>query len=197
MLTHEQSRCPALAKEDIESFMVGGSDGDGAGATSCKAVVANDTKQLGERREAHYNRSQAGRGGDKGKGLVRESQGAYRQEGSFHPYKGKHPRGYGDGASYQGRYTGYGDRRIGSLHKPLPRATINRGDCFEDIEKKESMNPLLRMMEDQIFDTHRNFIRDLASILLTIAIFRSKGSESNLLLGLVSLPSASFLRFMD
>ncbi|WZZ71150.1 LOW QUALITY PROTEIN: hypothetical protein YC2023_082520 [Brassica napus] len=113
MLTHEQSRCPALAKEDIESFMVGGSDGDEAGATSYKAVVANDTKQLGERREAHYNRSQAGRGGDKGKGIVRESQGAYRQEGSFHPYKGKHPRGYGDGASYQGRYTGYGDRRIG------------------------------------------------------------------------------------
>ncbi|WZZ71140.1 LOW QUALITY PROTEIN: hypothetical protein YC2023_082510 [Brassica napus] len=92
--------------------MVGGSDGDGAGATSYKAVVANDTKQLGLRREAHYNRSQAGRGGDKDKGIVRESQGAYRQEGSFHPYKGKHPRGYGDGASYQGRYTGYGDRRI-------------------------------------------------------------------------------------
>ena len=60
MLTHEQSRCPPLAKEDIESFMVGGFDGDGAGATSYKAVVANDTKQLGERREAHYNRSQAG-----------------------------------------------------------------------------------------------------------------------------------------
>ena len=113
MLTHEQSRCPPLAKEDIESFMVGGFDGDGAGATSYKAVVANDTKQLGERREAHYNHSQAGRGGDKDKGIVRESQGAYRQEGSFHPYKGKHPRGYGDGASYQGRYTGYGDRRIG------------------------------------------------------------------------------------
>ncbi|XP_009107638.2 uncharacterized protein LOC103833302 [Brassica rapa] len=113
MLTHEQSRCPALAKEDTESFMVGGSDGDGAAATSYKAVVANDTKQFGERREAHYNRSQAGRGGDKGKGIVREPQGVYRQEGSFHPYKGKHPRGYGDGASYQGRYTGYGDRRMG------------------------------------------------------------------------------------
>ncbi|KAF3593327.1 hypothetical protein DY000_02022454 [Brassica cretica] len=54
------------------------------------------------------------------------------------------------------------------------------------------MNPLLRMMEDQIFDTHRNFIRELTSILLTIAIFRSKGSESNLLLGLVS--SSSLLK---
>ncbi|KAF2550918.1 hypothetical protein F2Q68_00034602 [Brassica cretica] len=105
--------------------MVGGFDGDGAGATSYKAVVANDTKQLGERREAHYNHSQAGRGGDKDKGIVRESQGAYRQEGSFHPYKGKHPRGYGDGASYQGRYTGYGDRRIGVRRSPVA-GTVNK-----------------------------------------------------------------------
>ncbi|KAG2266183.1 hypothetical protein Bca52824_073262 [Brassica carinata] len=118
MLTHEQSRCPPLAKEDIESFMVGGFDGDGAGATSYKAVVANDTKQLGERREAHYNHSQAGRGGDKDKGIVRESQGAYRQEGSFHPYKGKHPRGYGDGASYQGRYTVRNDEGDQLLQDP-------------------------------------------------------------------------------
>ncbi|KAF2550917.1 hypothetical protein F2Q68_00034603 [Brassica cretica] len=95
------------------------------GATSYKAVVANDTKQLGERREAHYNRSQAGRGGDKDKGIVRESQGAYRQEGSFHPYKGKHPRGYGDGPSYQGRYTGYGDRRIGVRRSPVV-GTVNK-----------------------------------------------------------------------
>ncbi|KAL0753575.1 hypothetical protein Bca101_091243 [Brassica carinata] len=112
MLTHEQSQCPALAKEDTESFMVGGSDGDGAAATSYKYVVANDTKQLG---------------GDKGKGIVRESQGAYRQEGSFHPYKGKHPRGYGDGASYQGRYTGYGDRRIGMQSRGPQQQQLRNG----------------------------------------------------------------------
>ncbi|KAF3593328.1 hypothetical protein DY000_02022453 [Brassica cretica] len=38
---------------------------------------------------------------------------------------GKHPRGYGDGPSYQGRYTGYGDRRIGVRRSPVV-GTVNK-----------------------------------------------------------------------
>ncbi|CAN6846777.1 unnamed protein product [Brassica oleracea] len=55
------------------------------------------------------------RGGDKGKGIAREKQGPYKQEDTYHPYKENLTRGYGEGSSFRGRRTGYGDRRVG-LH---------------------------------------------------------------------------------
>jgi len=80
---------------------------------------------------------------------------------------------------------------LGLLKKPLLKATTNR-DCFEDIVKKESMNLWLPMMEDHILETRLKFVRDLADNLVSITIFRSKGSESkSISLGFVSfsLPS--------
>ncbi|KAG5410916.1 hypothetical protein IGI04_007235 [Brassica rapa subsp. trilocularis] len=77
-------------------------------------LVANEPRQNGERREGQYGRSQGFqgvRGSDKGKGIAREKQGLHKQEGVYHPYKEKFSRGYGEGPSFYGRNSGYGNKK--------------------------------------------------------------------------------------
>ncbi|KAF2542747.1 hypothetical protein F2Q68_00030980 [Brassica cretica] len=113
-LTHELSRCPELIKEEEVTLKVDDSGEDGMGATSFKAMVANESRQNGEQREGQNGRSQGFqgvRGSDKGKGIAREKQGFHKQEGAYHPYKEKFSRGYGEGSSFYGRNNRYGNKK--------------------------------------------------------------------------------------
>ncbi|CAN6860554.1 unnamed protein product [Brassica oleracea] len=141
-LTHECSRCPRLRKEEPLGAAVGGLDGDGAQATSYKAVVAHGNSQSGERREHQQTRSQNNRGGDKGKGIAYEKQGSSKQDRSFHPYKGKLTRGYGDGSSTNGRDSGYGERRRGMQSRGAqPRGVVPRGHHLAIVAEGEQQLP--------------------------------------------------------
>ncbi|KAF3600365.1 hypothetical protein F2Q69_00035274 [Brassica cretica] len=109
-----ESRCPELIKEGDATLKAGESAEAGAGATSFKAVVANESNQYGERREGQYGRSQGiqgARGSDKGKGIAREKHGHHKQDSSYQPYKEKFPRGYGEGSSFYGRHMGYVNKK--------------------------------------------------------------------------------------
>lgn len=110
-LTHEKLRCPSLVKEEDNGLKEGATAEEGGGATSYKAIASNAPKQSAVRREGY-----GGRGNDKGKGIARD-QGAYRQDDSYHPYKDKFSRNYGDGSSYYGRNKGHGDRQMGGQNK--------------------------------------------------------------------------------
>lgn len=140
-LTHEYSCCPRLHKEELPGAGVGGSDGEGAQAVSYKAVVAHGSGKLsGERRE--QTRSQNIRGGDKGKGIAYEKHGSSKQDGPFHPYKGKFTRGVGDGSSLNGRGSGYGDRRRGMQSRgPQPRGMVHRGQQLASVAEGEQQLP--------------------------------------------------------
>ncbi|KAF3532410.1 hypothetical protein DY000_02041050 [Brassica cretica] len=89
----------------------GGPGSDGAHATSYKAVVAQ--------------------------GIAYEKQGSSKQDGSFHPYKGKITRGYGDGSSMNGRDSGYGERRRGTQ----PRGVVPRGQHLATVAEGEQQLP--------------------------------------------------------
>ncbi|RID75786.1 hypothetical protein BRARA_B02811 [Brassica rapa] len=113
-LTHEQARCPELIKEDEATVKEVVSGETGSGATSFKAVVANESRQNGDRREGQYGRAQGFQGAngtDKRKGIAREKQGYQKQDGAYHPYKEKFTRGYGEGSSFNRRFNGYGNKR--------------------------------------------------------------------------------------
>ena len=113
-LTHEMARCPELTKEEEVALKVDDSGEGGMGATSFKAMVANEARQNGERREGQNGRSQGfqgARGSDEGKGITREKQGFHKQEGVYHPYKEKFSRGYGGGSSFYGKNNGYGNKK--------------------------------------------------------------------------------------
>ncbi|XP_022549781.2 uncharacterized protein LOC106373635 [Brassica napus] len=140
-LTHEYSCCPRLHKEELPGAGVGGSDGEGAQAVSYKAVVAHGSGKLsGERRE--QTRSQNIRGGDKGKGIAYEKHGTSKQDGPFHPYKGKFTRGVGDGSSLNGRGSGYGDRRRGMQSRGAqPRGMVHRGQQLASVAEGEQQLP--------------------------------------------------------
>ncbi|KAL0771481.1 hypothetical protein Bca101_036632 [Brassica carinata] len=140
-LTHEYSCCPRLHKEELPGAGVGRSDGEGAQAVSYKAVVAHGSGKLsGERRE--QTRSQNIRGGDKGKGIAYEKHGSSKQDGPFHPYKGKFTRGVGDGSSLNGRGSGYGDRRRGMQSRgPQPRGMVHRGQQLASVAEGEQQLP--------------------------------------------------------
>lgn len=87
-LTHEQARCPELIKEGKATVKEVVSGETGSGATSFKAVVANESRQNGG--EGQYGRAQGFQGAngtDKGKGIAREKQGYQKQDGAYHPYK--------------------------------------------------------------------------------------------------------------
>lgn len=141
-LTHECSRCPRLHKEELLGVAGGGPGSDGAQATSYKAVVAHGSSQSGERRAYQQTRSQNNRVGDKGKGIAYEKQGSSKQDGSFHPYKGKHTRGYGDGSSMNGRDSGYGERRRGMQSRGTkPRGVVPRGQHLATVAEGEQQLP--------------------------------------------------------
>ncbi|KAG2288776.1 hypothetical protein Bca52824_048380 [Brassica carinata] len=128
-------------KEELPGAGVGRSDGEGAQAVSYKAVVAHGSGKLsGERRE--QTRSQNIRGGDKGKGIAYEKHGSSKQDGPFHPYKGKFTRGVGDGSSLNGRGSGYGDRRRGMQSRgPQPRGVVHRGQQLASVAEGEQQLP--------------------------------------------------------
>lgn len=120
----------------------GGPGSDGAQATSYKTVVAHGSSQSGERRAYQQTRSQNNRVGDKGKGIAYEKQGSSKQDGSFHPYKGKHTRGYGDGSSMNGRDSGYGERRRGMQSRGTkPRGVVPRGQHLATVAEGEQQLP--------------------------------------------------------
>ncbi|KAL0758296.1 hypothetical protein Bca101_074446 [Brassica carinata] len=99
-------------------------------------------KMSGERREYQQTRSENNRGGDKGKGIAYEKQGSSKQDGSFHPYKGKLTRGYGDGSSMNGRDSGYGERRRGMQSRGTqPRGVVPRGQHLATVAEGEQQLP--------------------------------------------------------
>ncbi|KAH0914370.1 LOW QUALITY PROTEIN: hypothetical protein HID58_028816 [Brassica napus] len=125
----------------LTSVPGGGPDG-GAQATSYNAVVAHGSNQRGERTEHQQTRAQNNRGGDKGKGIAYEKQGSSKQDGSFHPYKGKLTRGYGDGSSMNGRVSGYGQNRRGMQARGAqPRGVVPRGQHLSTVSEGKQQLP--------------------------------------------------------
>ncbi|XP_056844259.1 uncharacterized protein LOC130496302 [Raphanus sativus] len=122
MLTHEQARCPSLKKEEPVNVTGGaGEEGPGEGGanvTSFKAAVVHGSKTQGDRR-------------DKGKGIARQKQGPYRKEDAYHPYKEKFSKGYGEGSSFNGKHSGYGNRKLG----PQPRGQVMNNGEGETLSK--------------------------------------------------------------
>lgn len=112
-LTHDTSRCPTLNKEEHVQFIGGSTETERGNATSYKAAVTNNNRQVEERSGGQQGRHQGARGGEKGKGVARNRQVPYKYEEPYHPYREKLPRGNCEGSSY-GRNAGYGDRRKGS-----------------------------------------------------------------------------------
>ncbi|KAL0655653.1 hypothetical protein Bca4012_076237 [Brassica carinata] len=102
--------------EELLGVAGGGPGSDGAQATSYKAVVAH--------------------------GIAYEKQGSSKQDGSFHPYKGKLTRGYGDGSSMNGRDSGYGERRRGMQSRGTqPRGVVPRGQHLATVAEGEQQLP--------------------------------------------------------
>ncbi|WZZ08214.1 hypothetical protein YC2023_094135 [Brassica napus] len=133
--------CDWLHKEELLGAAGGGPDG-GAQATSYNAVVAHGSNQRGERTEHQQTRAQNNRGGDKGKGIAYEKQGSSKQDGSFHPYKGKLTRGYGDGSSMNGRVSGYGQNRRGMQARGAqPRGVVPRGQHLSTVSEGKQQLP--------------------------------------------------------
>ncbi|XP_056860349.1 uncharacterized protein LOC108839562 [Raphanus sativus] len=130
MLTHEQARCPSLKKEEPVNVTGGaGEEGPGDGGsnvTSFKAAVVHGSKPQGDRR-------------DKGKGIARQKQGPYRKEDAYHPYKEKFSRGYGEGSSFNGKHSGYGNRNMG----PQQRSQVMNNGEGETLHK----NPTKLMLD--------------------------------------------------
>ncbi|KAG2311420.1 hypothetical protein Bca4012_025980 [Brassica carinata] len=111
-MTHEKPKCPKLKQEETsEGEVKGDKEVMGASAISYKTAVAYGTEADGGRRDGQYNRVQATRDGNKGKGVIREKPGPYRYEGSYHAYKERLPRGNGEGSSFRGRQYGYPNRK--------------------------------------------------------------------------------------
>ncbi|XP_009103010.1 uncharacterized protein LOC103829090 [Brassica rapa] len=146
-LTHEQARCPELIKKGETSVQEVVSGETGTGATSFKAVVANASRQNGDRREGQYGRSQGSQGSqgvkgtDKGKGIAREKHGYQKQDGAYHPYKEKFTRGYGEGSSFNRRFHGHGDKRTALQARDFPHQQR------QVIEEQRSLNPTKLMLD--------------------------------------------------
>ncbi|CAH8348357.1 unnamed protein product [Eruca vesicaria subsp. sativa] len=109
-MTHDQSRCPSLLEEEVSITEVSNSE-QGDFATSYRAVVTNG-KVMGE--AIRVGNQVAPRGmieRAKGKGIMRERHGGFRQDGVHRSYKDKFSRGFGEGSSRGGRQYGYGAPR--------------------------------------------------------------------------------------
>ncbi|KAF2581666.1 hypothetical protein F2Q68_00005151 [Brassica cretica] len=86
---------------------------NGANPTSYKAAVTHGNMTQEDRRDGHQGRPQENRGGDKGKGIARDRQMSYKQEGPYHPYRERFSKNYEEGSSVNSRKSGYGDWRNG------------------------------------------------------------------------------------
>lgn len=113
-MTHDQTRCPTMKKEvALVEDEIGTKQVAGQQASSYKGAVtygngSADTGKDGQQYRANL------KNGNKGKGIMRERPGPYKQAGSYHAYKERLPRGNGDGSSFRGRNNGFHDRRNGS-----------------------------------------------------------------------------------
>ncbi|KAL0742655.1 hypothetical protein Bca4012_084168 [Brassica carinata] len=83
----------------------------GLQATSYKGAVSNSNRPDDVQRDGQHNRAPVVRDGYKGKGIIRERPGPYRQDRTYHEYKERLPRGNGEGSSFRGRQYGYPGRR--------------------------------------------------------------------------------------
>ncbi|KAL0865727.1 hypothetical protein Bca101_044845 [Brassica carinata] len=116
----------------------------GATATSYKAAVASTREPGGERIDGERNDGkpvhfQSSRDGNKGKGIVREKPGPYRQEGSYHAYRERLPRGNGEGSSFRGRQYGYPSRRYEGQYQGIQRSRNDAGDGRLHVDNPEKL----------------------------------------------------------
>ncbi|KAJ4871893.1 hypothetical protein Rs2_46467 [Raphanus sativus] len=110
-MTHEQSRCPTLQNE--VGLMEEGSGSKpvvGQQASSYKGAVTYGNGSADTGNDGQQLRVPM-KSGNKGKGVMRERPGPYKQASNYHGYKERLPRGNGDGSSFRGRNYGYHDRR--------------------------------------------------------------------------------------
>ena len=129
---------------------------NGANATSYKAAVTHGNMTQEDRRDGHQGRPQENRGGDKGKGIARDRQMSYKQEGPYHPYRERFSKNYEEGSSVNGRKSGYGDWRNGvqSRGYQQPRS--------EDVEHHSIDHP--KLMADAFKGVSRSPGRDVPRV---------------------------------
>lgn len=138
-LTHDQSRCPSLRKEvEVESEVKGDSADHGSHVTSFKAAVSTGRDGNGDRRVGQESQVKVFGDRNKGKGIARQKPGPYRQEGSYHAYKERIPRGGGEGSSLHGRQSGYPVRR-NDLHRDVQQVRNGAED--------QQLNPQKLMLD--------------------------------------------------
>ncbi|KAG2324231.1 hypothetical protein Bca52824_006959 [Brassica carinata] len=144
-MTHDKTRCPSLHQEiTSEEGVMEGTAVFGATATSYKAAVASTREPGGERIDGERNDGkpvhfQSSRDGNKGKGIVREKPGPYRQEGSYHAYRERLPRGNGEGSSFRGRQYGYPSRRYEGQYQGIQRSRNDAGDGRLHVDNPEKL----------------------------------------------------------
>ncbi|KAL0712346.1 hypothetical protein Bca4012_019324 [Brassica carinata] len=144
-MTHDKTRCPSLHQEITrEEGVMEGNAVFGATATSYKAAVANISEPVGERIDGERNggkpaQFQSSRDGNKGKGIIREKPGPYRQEGSYHAYRERLPRGNGEGSSFRGRQYGYPGRRYGGQYQGVQRSRNDAGEGRLHVDNPEKL----------------------------------------------------------
>ncbi|KAJ4910459.1 hypothetical protein Rs2_05080 [Raphanus sativus] len=107
-LTHDHTRCPMLQKElGLVEEGAGSKPVAGHQASSYKGAVTHGDGSAGTSHDGQQYRGPM-KSGNKGKGIMRERPGPYKQPGT---YKERLPRGNGDGSSFRGRTYGYHERR--------------------------------------------------------------------------------------
>ncbi|XP_018480034.2 uncharacterized protein LOC108851113 [Raphanus sativus] len=113
-MTHDQTRCPTMKKEvTLVEDEIGTKPVAGQQASSYKGAVTYGNGSADTGKEGQHYRANL-KNGNKGKRIMRERPGPYKQAGSYHAYKERLPRGNGDGSSFRGRNYGYPDRRNGT-----------------------------------------------------------------------------------
>lgn len=108
-MTHDQARCLSLITVVEEGSVLEGSMTEQRSlATSYKTAVTNGRGSGEIPREGTQVSTRDLKEGGKGKGIMREKQGSFRQEGAYRAYKDRFQRGYGEGSSRVRRQHGYG-----------------------------------------------------------------------------------------
>ncbi|KAG2314382.1 hypothetical protein Bca4012_065049 [Brassica carinata] len=146
-MTHDQSRCPTLQKDvGIKDEGVGNQAEPGLQATSYKGAVSNSNRPDDVQRDGQHNRAPVVRDGYKGKGIICERPGPYRQDRTYHEYKERLPRGNGEGSSFRGRQYGYPGRRNALQPRGLQRTGSGEDghqklmlDAFKGVNPSPSM----------------------------------------------------------
>ncbi|CAH8360633.1 unnamed protein product, partial [Eruca vesicaria subsp. sativa] len=97
-------------------------------------------RQKGVPRVGQKNRYQCYRGGDKGKGLVKESQGEGRMEGAYHPYRERGTRGQKapqvSNAKYRNQARGHLESQFGGSDRVLDNPEKLMLDAFKGASSK-------------------------------------------------------------